>query len=236
MRGCLVTIVVLLAIAVGASWFVLPPLIGTLAQGALVASGFDADTTSVTVSADPPPRLLTLKADSIRIQSTNLTYRGLRAASADITLHDVAFAERTFRTVDGTLKGVRYQPDSGPELSAPLVQLSGPTNRVQATVTLPAADAEALATAAVQGAIGITPKSVAFIGPDRVRIDVGGLSVSARLALRDDGALMLQAPTGSSIGSIVLMMPAPDAPFRVESFEIGGGGLVIVATFLAGLS
>jgi hypothetical protein len=235
-RGCLITIVFLLGIAVAATWFVLPPLVGTLSQGALVAGGFEADSTTVTVSADPPPRLLTLKADSIRIQATNLTYRGLRSTSADITLHDVAFAERTFKTIDGTLKGVRFQPETGPELGVLVVRLDGPADRIRATMTLPGADAEALASAAVESAIGITPRSVALTDPDRVEVDVGGLVVAARLGLRADGALMLEAPSGSPIGSIALVVPGSDLPFRVESFEIADGGLVIVATFLTDLS
>lgn len=235
MRGCLVTVAFLLAIAAAATWFVLPPLVGTLAQGALAAAGIEADSTTVTVSADPPPRLLTLKADSIRIQATNLTYRGLRSTSADITLRDVAFVERTFGTVDGTLKGVRFQPETGPELGVPLVHLNGPADRIRASLTLPAADAEALAAAAVEGAIGITPQRVTLIGPDRVQVEVGGLTVVARLGLRDDGALILEAPSGSPIGSIALVVPGRDMPFRVESFEIADGGLVIVATFLTAL-
>ncbi|MDP9482413.1 MAG: hypothetical protein M3P84_04235 [Chloroflexota bacterium] len=236
MRGCLVTIVFLLGIAVAASWFVLPPLVGTLAQGALVAAGFEADSSTVTVSADPPPRLLTLKADSVRIQATNLTYRGLQATSADITLNDVGFAERSFRTIAGTLRGVRYQPQDGPELSAPLVRLSGRVDRIRATLTLPAIDAEALAIAAVEGGIGITPRSVLLTAPDHIQIDVGGLAVAARLAVREDGTLNLVAPTGSPIGSIALVVPGPDAPFRIESFDVVDGGLVIVATFLTDLN
>jgi hypothetical protein len=234
-RGCLVTIVFLLGIGLLASWFVLPPLIGTATQGALAATGFVADSTTVTVSADPPPKLLTLKADRIRIQATNLTYRGLSATSADITLDDVAFGERTFKTLAGTLRGVRYQPDNGPELAAPLVRLSGPANRIRATVTMPAVDAEALAIAAVEGGTGITPRSVVLSGPDRIQVDVGGLVVAARLAVRGDGALTLEPPTGNPMGSIVLVVPSPDAPFRVESFVVVDGGLVIVATYLTDL-
>jgi hypothetical protein len=234
-RGCLVTNVFLLGIGLLATWFLLPPLMGTATQGALAATGFQADSTTVTVSADPPPKLLTLKADRIRIQATNLSYRGLSATSADITLDDVAFADRTFKTVAGTLKSVRYQPDSGPELAAPLVRLSGPANRIRATVTMPAVDAEALAIAAVEGGTGITPRSVVLSGRDRIQVDVGGLVVTARLAVRDDGALTLEPPTANPMGSIALVTPGPDAPFRVESFDVVDGGLVIVATFLADL-
>lgn len=236
MRGCLITIAFLLGIAIAATWFILPPAIGTLTQGALVAAGVDADTTTVTVSADPPLRLLTLRADSIRIQATNLTYRGLRSTSADISLRDVALTERSFKTIDGTLKGVRFKLETGPELGVAVIRLSGPASRIQATMTIPAVDAEALAVASVEGAIGITPRSVKLTGPDRVEVDVGGLAVAARLGLREDGALMLEAPGSSPIGSIALVVPGQDLPFRIESFEIADGGLVIVATFLTNLS
>jgi hypothetical protein len=228
-RGCLVTIALLLAIALAATWYVLPPLAGTLTQGALSAAGFEADTTTVTVTADPPPKLLTLTADSVRIQATNVTYHGMRATSADVTLAEVSFAARTFQSLDGTLKGVRIQLGGGSELGVPLVRLSGPADRIQATMSIPAADAEALAGAAVETVIGITPERVSLVGPDRVRVEVGGLAVSARLALRQDGALMLVAPNGNPIGSVALVVPGPDVPFRIDSFEIVDGGLEIVA-------
>jgi hypothetical protein len=234
-RGCFTTVVFLLGIGLAATWFVLPPVVGIITQGALATTGFDADSTSVTVTANPPPRLLILKADSVRIQATNLIYRGLHATSADITLHEVALADRTFKTIDGTLKGVRFPAEHGPELGAPLVRLSGSADRIRATVSVPAADAEALAAAAVEGGIGITPRSVTLTGPDRIQVEVGGQTVAGRLSVRADGALMLDSPPGGSLGSIALVTPGPDAPFRIESFKVVDSGLVIIATFLADL-
>lgn len=235
MRGCLITIVGLVVVMGAAAWFLLPPLAGTLAEGALVAAGFDADASTVTVEADPPLRLLTLKADALRIRATNVTFRGVEAASADITLHDVAVLDQSFETLEGTLKGVRFRPEHGAELGVPLVELTGTPDKVRATLSLPAADAEALAVAAVENAVGITPSSVALTSPDRVRLTAGGLTVNARLAVGADGSLDLIAPSGSNLGSVEVISPGVELPVRIESFKIVDGGLILVATVDPGL-
>ncbi len=235
MRGCLVTIVVLVLGMGTAVWFLLPPLAGTLAEGALVAAGFDADSSTVTVESDPPLKLLTLRADAIRIRATNVAFRGLDAASADITLSDVAVVAQSFGTLRGSLKGVRFQPEHGAELAVPLVRLSGTPNQVRATLDLPAADAQALAVAAMENAVGITPSSVVLAAPDRVRMTAGGLAVDGRLALGADGSLVLTAPAGSNLGSVELISPGVELPVRIESFKIVNGGLILVATLDPGL-
>jgi hypothetical protein len=234
-RGCLVTIAALI-VAIGvAAWFLLPPAAGAVAEAALVAAGFHADTSTVTVESDPPLRLLTLSADTARIRATNVLFRGVEAASADITLGDVAVIDHSFKTLEGTLKGVRFQPGHGPELGVPLVHLSGTPDRVRATLDVPAADAEAMAAAAVQGAVGIAPSRTVLAAPDRVAITVGGRTINGRLAVAADGSLALIAPAGSPVGSVALVSPSAELPIRVESFRIVDGGLTVVVTLDPGL-
>jgi hypothetical protein len=235
MRGCLITIAALIVVMGTAAWFLLPPLAGTVAEGALVAAGFDADSSTVTVESDPPLRLLTLTADALRIRATNVAFRGVEAASADITLSDVAVVDQSFKTIKGSLKGVRFKPEHGAELGVPLVQLSGTPDQVQATLTLPKADAEALAVAAVENAVGITPSSVVLTSPDMVRLTAGGLTLNARLRVSGDGSLDLIAPAGSELGGVELISPGVELPVRVESFKIVDGGLILVATLDPGL-
>jgi len=235
MRGCLITIAALVVVMVTAAWFLLPPLAGTVAEGALVAAGFKADTSTVTVGSDPPLKLLTLTADALRIRATNVAFRGVEAASADITLTDVAVVDQSFKTLTGSLKGVRFKPEHGAELGVPLVDLSGTPDQVTATLTLPKADAEALAVAAVENAVGITPSSVALTSPDKVRVTAGGLTVDARLRVGDDGSLDLIAPSGSDLGAVELISPGVELPVRVESYRILDGGLTLVATLDPGL-
>lgn len=236
MRGCLVTIALLGAVGVGAIWLLLPPLVGTLAQGALVAAGFNADGMTVTVLADPPPGLLRLKADAIRVRASNARYHGLEAVDVDVTLRDVRLGDRTFGSLDGTLRFVTF-PGTGdrPDITVPEVTLSGDADRVRATMTFPAAAAQDLASAALEAKIGIAASRVTLTAPDRVRVVAGGNTIDGRLAVRGDGALLFQPQPSGMIGPVVLVEPGPNVPFRIESFRIADGGLLVVTTFDPGL-
>lgn len=231
MRGCLFTLALLVVLAAAATWFVLPPLMGTLAQGALVAAGLSADQMTVSVSSDPPPELLGLRADRIRIQATDARYRGLEASDVDLTLRDVRLLDRTFGRIDGTLGAVTIPGPSGaPPITIPGAKLSGDAEEVRATLTIPAATVDALAAAAVVRAIGIQPSRVVVAAPDRVRIEAAGLAIQGRLAVNDAGALMLVPPAGAPLGAVAIVQPGPDDPWKVESFSIVDGDLTIVAT------
>lgn len=214
MRGCLVSAAIVIAVAGALVWFALPPLLGTLAQGALVAVGFDAAATSVTVAADPPPRLLTLEADVVHIAATNVRFRGLVAAEADVTLRDVHLLDRTFGSLQGTLRGVRLTAPAGDEIGVPLVELAGTPDAIRATLTVPAADAQALGSAAVERAIGITPSRVRLVAPDQVRIEAGGQAIEGRLAVRE-GSLVLVPPAALGLDPVPLVAGTPELPLRV---------------------
>ena len=231
MRGCLVTLALLVTLAALAVWFALPPLVGTLAQGALVAAGFDSAATTVTVTADPPPKLLGLTADAIRIRASNARYRGLEAADVDVTLEDVRLVDRTFGRLSGTLGFVSLPgAGGGPRVTIPKVGLSGDADRIRAELTFPAATAQELAASALERSTGIRPTRVVLSGPDRIRIEARGLVLNGRLAVRSDGALLLVPPADGDLGSITLVEPGPDVPLRIDSFRILDGGLVLVAT------
>jgi hypothetical protein len=230
-RGCLVTLVLLVAAIAALLWLALPPLAGTVVQGALAAGGLEAAHTVVTVTADPPPRLLTLEADEVEIHATNATIHGLSAAELDLVLHDVNIADRTFGAIEGTLRGVRLADAAGTEPGIPVVVLSGTSDAVRATMSLSAADAEALGVSAVERAVGITPSSVRLTAPDRVRIRLGGQSVDGRLAVRADGSLVLIPPADLSMAPITVLAADPTLGLKVRSFRIVDGGLVVVTSF-----
>src|ERR1035437_4019771 len=116
MRSCLIQLLLELALLFAILWFGLPLGAGFLATSALNASGFTGTNTSVEVSANPPPALLTGKADTIRIRSDSVYVGDLRAASMDVTLHDVGLLSRKIGSVDGTLDGVRIAVPSGDPL------------------------------------------------------------------------------------------------------------------------
>ena len=229
MRGCLVTLALLVGIVLAATWLVLPPVAGTLAQGALVAAGFNADAMTVTVNADPPPRLLGLRADRVRVQATNATFRGLEALDVDLVLHDVRLLDRTFGSIEGTLRHVTTTDGSGAGVTIPIAVVSGTPDRIQATMTFPASDAEELAADAVRKAIGLAPSRVVLTAPDRVRVEAGGLAINARITVDAQGVLKLVPPSGAPIAALTLFEPGPDAPYTIESFRIHDGDLIVVA-------
>lgn len=236
MRGCLVTLGLLVVVAVAVVWLLLPPLVGTLTQGALVAAGVSADTTTVTVGADPPPKLLTLEADTIHLAATNARYHGIEAVGVDVTLRDVKLVDRTYGGVAGTLQFVSLPAGPGrPAVTIPQVTLSGSSDRVTGTMTFSAVTAQELAAGAVESAVGAAPSEVTLTGPDRVRIRVKGVTVDGRLAIRDDGGLVLVPPAKANLADIPIVVPGPDVPIHIESFRIVGGGLVLAATFDPGL-
>ncbi len=234
MRGCLVTLAVVLGLGLAGAWFGLPPLLGTVGEGALAAAGLHGTNTTVEVVADPPLKLLGLHADQVRIRSTNASFRGVNAASLDVTMDAVALVDRTWTGLHGTLKGVRVVSSGGRSVGIPLVELSSSGGEIRATMTLAAPDVEAAVTAAVEAGVGITPSAVVLSAPDRVQVDLGGQRIAGRLAVRDDGALLLVPPEGAALQPVTLLSPGPDVAFRVRSFRVVGGGLTVVAAIGAG--
>ena len=185
-----------------------------------MAAGFNADAMTVTVNADPPPRLLGLRADRVRVQATNATFRGLEALDVDLILHDVRLLDRTFGSIEGTLRHVTTTDGSGAGVTIPIAVVSGTPDRIQATMTFPASDAEELAADAVRKAIGLAPSRVVLTAPDRVRVEAGGLAINARITVDAQGVLKLVPPSGAPIAALTLFEPGPDAPYTIESFRI----------------
>jgi hypothetical protein len=167
----------------------------------------------------------------VRIQASNARYRGLEAGTVDVTLGDVRLADRTFGRIVGTLDQVTLDGDSGTaDLEIPRVGLEGTGDEVRASLTVPASTVESLASAAVVKAVGIAPSSVVLVAPDRIRIEVGGVPIEARLALSPTGALTLVPPTGAPLVAVSIFTPSADAPFKIESVQVANGELVLVAT------
>ena len=80
MRGCLTWFFVLLAVVLVATWAFAPVVAAGLVSAGLGTAGFESADKKVTVIADPPIELLTLRADKVRIQATDATFAGLHIA------------------------------------------------------------------------------------------------------------------------------------------------------------
>lgn len=231
MRGCLVSIAVLVTVGLVAGSTLLPRIVSAVAEGALGLAGFSGTNTTVQVIANPPPKLLTLTADALRIHSTNASFRGIQAGEVSLTLHDVHLLDRRSGTLNGTLRDVRFGSAGGARLEIANVELSGTATDARATLTLSSTEVGQLVGTALRTAVGSSPSQITLAAPDRLRAVVGGATVTVRLRVRADGALVLVTPAGPGTSALPLIVPGPATPFRILSFQIVGDSLVLVAGF-----
>ena len=223
-RGCLVTIVVFVAIVLGVLWFALPPIAGGLATAALTNAGVHGTDTRVDVGADPPLRLLFLDANRVRLRSSNVDIRNVHADSVDVTLREVSIARRSFAFIEGSLTGVRVTPDSGPAFEATSVQITGPAAAARVVITVDRTSAQNLITSAIATSTGVAVSRVVLAAPDRVTVTTPRGAVSGRLDVTPAGDLVLLPSTG---GSISLVGTGPDQPVRLRSVQVAGDGLEV---------
>ena len=223
-RGCLVAILAFAAIVTGVLWFALPPVIGGLAAGALTNAGVHGTGTRVDVGADPPLRLLFLEADRVRVRSMDVDIRNVHADSLDLTLRDVSIGGRRFGFIEGTLSGVRVQPDQGPAFEASDVKITGPAQAARVAITVDQAAAQNLILSAVATSTGLRVAKVTLSSPDRVTVTTSRGSIDGRLDVTAAGDLVVRPSTG---GSIALVGIGSDQPVRLQSVQVVGQGVEI---------
>jgi len=230
-RGCLTSFFVLVALGLVASWILLPPIAaGAIDQG-LQLAGFQGSGRRVTVGATPPLELLTLHADTVRVQAADVTYHGLQVGSVDVTLGDVALFDRTAGRIDGTLTGVSFSGVDGLPVSVASIGLSGTGGVVDATIALSAAEVRSLASKAVKAATGTAPTKMTLAAPNKVAVTIGKKTVSGTLDVDDAGGLVFVPSAGGPLaGPIDLVRPGPDVPLRLESVTVGPAGATLTGT------
>jgi hypothetical protein len=236
MRGCLF---VLLLGAVTAALVVtvgLPAIAAGVLTAGVGAAGLASDDTTVTVASDPPTDLLGLHADRVRVRATDATFRGLDIAALDVTLGDVAIADRTAGTVDGRLTEVVVPNLGGREIRLDSIALSGGGESVTATTTLDAGQAEDLVADALETELGGRPASVTLRAPDRITVDIG-IAVNGRLQVTPDGDLVVRVSDGPAAGrTVVLVRGGEDLPIRLTSVTVtDDGALRLVGELAVGL-
>jgi hypothetical protein len=231
MRGCL-TLLVLVATILVASWLFLPTVAGGVVDGALGQAGFAGSPTDVSVSSDPPIELLAGHADRVIVHATDVTYRVLTAATVDVTLTDVNLINRTAGTVDGTLTGIRIRPASGHVLPVSSATLSGSGSAIQARLSLSLADVSATAASAVTSVAGSAPSKVTLASPDKATIVVSGVTVAGRVVVDAQGGLVFRPSRKGPLiaGPIDLIRPGPDMPLRIRTIALTASGAILTAT------
>jgi hypothetical protein len=230
MRGCLTWFFFLFAILLVATWVFAPAVAAGLVSAGLGTAGFESADRTVTVVADPPIELLTLRADKVRVQATNARFGGLTIGSVDLTLGGVGLVGRQADSVDGTLTGVRIPTLLGSPATITSVGLSGPSSDLRAIITLSLKDVQALASAAVRGPLGTTPSKVTLTAPDKVTVAASGMDVRGRLVVDKGGGLVLvtTSPAGFS-GPIDIIRPGPTQPLRLTGITLRADGAILTA-------
>jgi hypothetical protein len=228
-RGCLTSFFVLIALLLVACWLFLPAIASGAVDRGLGLAGFDGRDRRVTIGASPPLELVALHADSVRVQATDASYRGLRIGTVDVTLHDVALLDRTAGSINGTLTTVQFTTADGTPITVASIGLSGSGTAVDATIALSAAQVRTIAAAALERSVGATPTKITLVAPDRATVVVGGRSASGRLIVDAGGGLVFQPADGSGplAGPIDLIRPGPDVPLRLRSISVGPSGATI---------
>lgn len=226
MRSCLIQLLILVVVGFALLWFGLPVGAGWLATNALNSSGFSGTDTSVVVSANPPPLLLTGQADTVRLTSTQVGIGDLHAASIDLTLGKVDLLGRKIGTVAGSLQGVRVAAPDGQAVTVESVTLSGAASSANAELVLSSAEVERLAESQLE-ARGITA-TVGLTAPDKVTISVGGQSVPGRLAVQDGGLTLV--PDSQAVPPVPLIEPGSGNPFHISSVSVGANTVTMNGT------
>ena len=232
MRGCLTWFFLLLAVLLVATWIFAPVVAAGLVSAGLGTAGFESADKKVTVIADPPIELLTLRADKVTIQATNARFAGLLIGSVDLTLEGVGLAGREAESVEGTLTGVQVPTPLGIPATISSISLNGPSSDLRAILTLDAKDVRAMASAAVEGQMGSTTATkVTLTAPDKVTVVASGITVRGRLVVDKTGGLVLVTtyPAGFS-DPVDIMRPGPKQPLRFTSIILRTTGATVTAT------
>lgn len=231
MRGCLSFLLFVVVLVGLLAWFVLPVIAGPLVVASLTGAGFQGRETRATVVANPPLELLLLRADRVRVQSSDVSLRGMTAATLDVSLTDVGFLERSFATIDGDLEGLTATTAEGGRVSIPSVHISGSSSAARADFVVPTALVVSLAQDAAERATGRRPSAVTLKSPGVVSFDLAGATFDETLAIDGSGDLIAEgSAAGAGLPSLVLVRASEIAPFTLDSVRVANAGVELGGT------
>jgi hypothetical protein len=225
MRGCLSVIVLVLAFLGAIVWFGGPPVASGLVTLGLQGSGLTADRLDVQVRADPPLELAVGRADRVTIRATDARWRGVTFASIDVTLAGMDLLGRTAASAEGQLEGVELETSSGQPVVAD-VEFDGTATAAPTAIRVDAASVEAATIDAFEGHFGVRPSSAALMAPDRIRVVLGGLTISSTISIDANGSIVAAARGDS----IVLFTPRSSLGLRLISLVASSSGLELHGT------
>src|SRR3954454_1702573 len=197
MRGCLFVLVVGALILGLLAWFASPLLASAAVGFALDNGGFTAATTTVTVRADPPPRILLGHADTVEIVATDVAFRTFHARSLDLVLTDVDIVGRKADRIEGTIVGATMTSADGVATEAS-VDIDGDAAAADTTVIVDGATVDRVVRATLLRQIGVAPTRTELVAPDIIRIVSPGATIEGRLIVDASGSVALSTRLGET--------------------------------------
>jgi hypothetical protein len=226
MRGCLFVLLFAAVVLGAAAWFGSAPVAAAAIEAALQGSGYRSTGTTVTVTAEPPPRLLLGQADRVAIDGSDVDWRALHAGRLTLLLEDVDLFGRTADHVTGSIDDARIDDGQGGTASASSIRIAGPLEAADATVTIEEDTVRALVLAAAAARLPVQVTDVQLVGPDRLRLVTPGATVEGSLVVDADGALGFSTP----LGSVPMLRIDPATRLRLRSADVVGGKLRLQGT------
>jgi hypothetical protein len=221
MRGCLFVLLFAAVLIGGIAWFASGPIVAAAIGVGLQGSGYNAASTTIHATADPPPRLFLGQADRVSISGEDVDWRALHADHLDLTLDGVDLVARTADTIRGSIEGAALDDGHGGSAAVTSIKLSGPSDAAVATITIDPDAVRAAVTAAVASRFGVTPTDVQLVGPDRLRLVTPNATIEGGLEIDPSGALAFSTP----LGSATLVSIDPTIPLRLQTVRVVNGAL-----------
>jgi hypothetical protein len=212
------------ALLVGLVVFLVVPLVaGPLLTTMAREAGLEGD--DVRISLDLfGPSLLDGRAQSVRVQATEVRVPRALIGGMDVTLEAVSFGDRSFENVTGTLTDLRVTGPGGEEIVVDSVTLSGPSQETLARGRLPAAQAEVLIERAIEDS-GFAVDSV-DLGSGVVTVIRNGVSGDGTLRVAGSALLLESGITEP----LVLLAPAPSESWRLADVRIDQAEMTVDLT------
>jgi hypothetical protein len=164
--------------------------------------------------------------DRIHVSGANLDADGPTIGSLDLEVKQVSARDHSFRAIAGSLTNVEVESFDGSPVIIERIDLSGPSERVEAVAHLDERASVALVGSAFADA-GLAVDGIELTD-GAVAITLFGQRADLPLAV-DDGALVLPNVLGT--GELVLLQPEPDDPWRLSGVTVAATGMTVVATF-----
>jgi hypothetical protein len=226
MRGCLFVLVIGAALVAGAAWFAGPPLTSTVISSVLEGSGYRAESSTITTTADPPLRLLLGHADRVTIDGRNVTWRTFKAGRLELTLDDVDLFGRTAGSIHGTISGAQLQTTDGTTAPTADVTVDGSGTNADATISVLGATVDGLVRSGVAKQYGAAVTATSLLAPDTLRITTSGTTIEGRLAIDSGGGLVLV----TRLGSADLFRFDTSFPITLTGVRVSGSDLELSGT------